>query len=110
MIDLEKVIKGLSCCAKWTAENDIDACNSCPYHHSHFSYDDNNCVSAVNNDAIALLKEQEPKAIEYHDNPYTGLPVAHCPNCKRYARQFHSSVEEETHYCPWCGQAVNWND
>ena len=62
------------------------------------------------NDAIALLKEQEPKAIEYHDNPYTGLPVAHCPNCKMYARQFHSSVEEETHYCPWCGQAVKWND
>lgn len=59
--------------------------------------------------AYYMLKEQEPKAIEYHDNPFTGLPVAHCPNCMRYARQFHSSVEEETHYCPWCGQAVKWN-
>ena len=55
------------------------------------------------------LKEQGPKAIEYHDNPFTGLPVAHCPNCMRYAKQFHSSVEEETHYCPWCGQEVKWN-
>lgn len=60
-------------------------------------------------EAVRLLKEQEPKAIEYHDNPFTGLPVAHCPNCKRYARQFHASVEEETHYCPWCGQEVKWN-
>ena len=59
---------------------------------------------------IELLKDQEPKAIWYHDNLFTGLPVAHCPNCMRYARQFDACVEEETHYCPWCGQAVKWND
>ena len=58
---------------------------------------------------IDMLKEQEPKAIEYHDNPFTGLPVAHCPNCKKYAIQFYTAVEEEAHYCLWCGQAVKWN-
>ncbi len=59
MIDREKVIKGLESCAKWMGENDDNACNSCPYHHSHFSYDDNNCIAIVNNDAITLLKEQK---------------------------------------------------
>jgi hypothetical protein len=60
--------------------------------------------------AEELLKEKEPKAIEYFDNPYTGLPVAVCPNCLRYARQFLASVEEETHFCPWCGQEIKWNN
>ncbi len=55
-----------------------------------------------------LLKDYEPKPIAYTDNPYTGLSVAHCPKCGKFARQFHSSVEEETHYCPWCGQEVKW--
>lgn len=56
-----------------------------------------------------LLKEQEPKPITYTDNPYTGLPVARCPKCGKFAHQFHSGItEEETHYCPWCGQAVKW--
>ena len=59
MIDREKVIRGLDSCAKWMKENDGDACDNCPYHPSHFSYDDNDCIAMVNNDAIALLKEQE---------------------------------------------------
>ena len=59
--------------------------------------------------AIALLKEQEPKPIAYTDNPYTGLPVARCPKCGKFARQFHAVTDEETHFCPWCGQAVKWN-
>ena len=57
---------------------------------------------------LELLKEQEPKPIAYTDNPYTGLPVARCPKCGKFARQFHSATTEETHYCPWCGQAVKW--
>lgn len=58
--------------------------------------------------AADLLKEQESKPIAYTDNPYTGLPVAHCPKCGKFARQFHASTDEETHFCPWCGQAVKW--
>ena len=59
--------------------------------------------------AEELLKEQEAKPIAYTDNPYTGLPVAKCPNCGKFARQFHMAHPgEETHFCPWCGQAVKW--
>ena len=58
-----------------------------------------------------LLKEHEAKPIVYTDNPYTGLPVAHCPKCGRFARQFHMAQPgEETHFCPWCGQGLKWND
>lgn len=58
---------------------------------------------------ITLLKEQEPKLIDYTDNPYTGLPVAHCPKCGKFARQFHTEHPgEETKFCPWCGQEVKW--
>lgn len=63
MSDREKVIKGLDSCAKWMGENDDDACGNGPYHPSHFSYDDNNCIAALNNDAIALLKEQAPHVL-----------------------------------------------
>lgn len=67
MPDLEKVIKGLSCCAKWMGGNDDDACNNCPYRHSPFNYYDNDCSAAVNNDAIALLKEQEPRILSWDE-------------------------------------------
>lgn len=99
MTDRKTVIKGLECCTAPGRNCDM----RCPY------YDEDECEARLERDSLILLKEQEPKAIEYHDNPFTGLPVAHCPNCKRYARQFHASVEEETHYCPWCGQEVTWN-
>ena len=59
MIDRKKVIKGLDSCAKWMKENDGDACDNCPYHLSHFSYDNNDCYAALYNDTIVLLKEQE---------------------------------------------------
>ena len=62
-------------------------------------------------DAIAMLKEQEAKPIAYTDNPYTKLPVAHCPKCGKFARQFHTEHPgEETKYCPWCGQLLKWEE
>lgn len=67
MPDLEKVVKGLDSCAKWMKENDGDACDNCPYHHSHFSYDDNDCYAALYNDAIALLKEQEARILDWDE-------------------------------------------
>ena len=66
MPDREQVIKGLSCCAKWMGKDDFDACNSCPY-HKNFSYDDHGCLEEVNNDAIALLKEQEKRINELEE-------------------------------------------
>lgn len=101
MIDREKVIKGLNSCAKWMGKNDGDACNSCPY-HSHFSYDDNNCIAMVNSEAIALMKEQEAEIKRLkrpdcehanHDGAgclgYSGCeqddePIDACKQCEKY--------------------------
>lgn len=75
MPDLEKVIKGLDSCAKWLGKNDWDACDNCPYHYSYYSYDDNNCMAVLCNNALALLKEQEWKLLtEDDDGNIHGLP------------------------------------
>ena len=59
----------------------------------------------------AMLKKQELLSIVYLENPFTGLPVAHCPRCGKCVNQFHvGQYGEETHFCPYCGQAVKWND
>ena len=106
MADLEKAIKGLETCIKYI---DRECPIWCPYHEVCTKRVGHVVLQPLFIDALDLLKEKEPKAIEYHDNPFTGLPVAHCPNCERYAQQFYASVEEETHYCPWCGQEVKWD-
>lgn len=124
MTDREKVIKGFECCQYSSKSH----CDGCQYNYEGLC-DTNDCTADLASDALALLKEQkeltdhyqslliayndmrkeqEPKPIAYTDNPYTGLPVARCPKCGKFARQFHSAIKEETHYCPWCGQAVKW--
>ena len=66
------------------------------------------CKKNVIRDALELLKEQEALPIVYQDNPYTGLPVAHCPKCGKFARQYNAVYEDETKFCPYCGQEVKW--
>ena len=101
MPDREKVIKGLSCCAKWMEEDDIYACNSCPYHRI-FDYGDHGCIEEVNNDAITLLKEQEAKTpVEYEHNGYWYYI---CPTCGNHDEE----LLRQWNYCPFCGQAVKW--
>lgn len=51
-------------------------------------------------DALALLKEQEPKSVCWR------LGRAHCPSCgelfpKKQDKQY-------IRFCNWCGQAVKW--
>ncbi len=110
----KKVIKGLECCLTHEVP-----CGDCPY----FSCED--CEKNLGHDAVALLKEQdkaakakeycdifeehEPKTIVYKENQMTGLPVAICPRCGKFAVQFNvAHAGEETKFCPWCGQAVKW--
>lgn len=98
--DREKVIKGLLCCAHTDGIN----CVYCPYDNT-----DEDCTALMSMDVLNLLKKQEAKPIVYKENRMTGLPVAICPNCGRFARQFHTEHPgEETNFCPWCGQAVKW--
>ena len=65
MIDREKVIKGLEICtADIPIENGIhkdDMCQKCPYHNEKYAYcfEKNKLIQ----DALALLKEQEPRVM-----------------------------------------------
>lgn len=50
------------------------------------------------------IKEQ-PEIVRYTDNPYTELSVSSCPKCGKVVRRY-SDLDDEAHYCPWCGKAV----
>lgn len=58
MVDREKVIKGLGCCA----HEEIGDCENCPYNENT-----PHCDIAMMRDAIALLKAQEPKLLTIED-------------------------------------------
>lgn len=49
------------------------------------------------NEAVTLLKEQEPKPV--------GKEWNECPNCGKVL----SSIEH-IHFCGMCGQVVKWNE
>lgn len=51
----EKVIKGLECCSRTTAEPN---CEECPYNKNKMD-----CDNDMMHDAIALLKAQEPRVM-----------------------------------------------
>ena len=57
----------------------------------------------------AFEKRNELMQVTYTENIYTHMPVAHCPRCGKFLTQLFTSEEEETKFCPWCGQAVKWN-
>ena len=59
-------------------------------------------------DAIALLKEQEPILLENQHKPYgistnANSPwISRCPKCGK-------KIEgKQTRFCKYCGQAVKW--
>jgi len=56
-------------------------------------------------EAIALLKKQEPKAIvkKWHKNPLGDYSRVHCPWCDRELDM--QSVKEYV-ACPYCGRPV----
>ena len=57
MTDREKVIKGLECCGY---SHFMDKCQDCPY-------DGKDCFKRLKDDAIALLKAQEPRVLSVAD-------------------------------------------
>lgn len=62
MPDKEKLIKGLECCTKGNA-----CISDCPY-FKEVPMADGKCITALQADALALLKEQEKKRITLHKN------------------------------------------
>ena len=101
MNDIDKVIKGLECCSKCSG----DYCRKCPY------TDENEgsapvCTVHLAADALALLKEQgtvEPKKTAYQRVDHT---IAYRYRCGTCDMNIFSSYK----YCPFCGQAVKWNE
>ena len=97
MADVEKVVKGLEICTEGCG-------NSCPY----FTQD---CCSAdLMEDALELMKEQQPLEVVYDINPMTRLPVSFCPKCGEAIQRHEYGRPEMTQlFCSYCGQAVKWN-
>ena len=84
----EKVIKGIRCCAI----EGVGDCVNCPYDDMGF-----NCDIEMMNDALELLKAQEPV------EPIERNGFYYCGKC-RYAFTVHRQK-----YCSDCGQAVKWD-
>ena len=98
MSDIEKVIKGLLC-----IKGDYIPCATCKYANADGYGRGYRCKRQCASDAIALLKEQEPKAaIVTHQNEY--CKDGNCPSCGH-------ELDDNMHpkYCGYCGQAVEWN-
>lgn len=95
MPDREKVIKGLEMC---TSIMDGDTCpGDCPYIRDVcYGYNQLMC------DALALLKEQEPKFVEI-DGQFGGIKYGRCPKCGKGLNE-----EVYPHWCGFCGQGVKW--
>ena len=106
MPDREKVIKGLECCRDLDL-TDMGCPDACPY------YDDSNecgcCLyTPLMNDAIALLREQEPIApTETEDGDML------CGNCGETVGWEELSCGgismDKYKYCPNCGRKVKWD-
>lgn len=56
-----------------------------------------------------LLKMHEPRHV-FRETVYeSNESVDVCPRCGRYAKQYYmENPEDETRFCPWCGQEVTW--
>lgn len=90
MAEVEKVIKAIENCIGQPK------CFDCPWEECSYEHEIVNSVPySLMLDALALLKEQEPKPV--------GKEWNECPNCGKVL----SSIEH-IHFCGMCGQAVKW--
>lgn len=55
--------------------------------------------------ALALLKAQEPKMVIGVAEIYKDIWLGNCPSCDQ---SIVSNVNKSTKYCRFCGQAVKW--
>ena len=92
MPDREKIIKGL----KYCTHPDGTECLNRPY------YPDDDCVEALNSDALELLKEQEEKLammrMIYGTDARVVGEIVRCNDCKHYCYYglSHETVSECT--------------
>lgn len=106
MVDREKVIKGLAklkensgCIAVYDCD-----CKTCPYDRV------NRCCSQILEDAIALLKAQEPvEPISTEDDDWI---CGACNNSVVGTTEIDEGgfVPVRFNYCQNCGRAVKWDE
>ena len=100
MADVEKIVRGLECCKR-------GFCFACSYNDSKTESID--CKHALVDDALELLKAQEPvepkKVNRYFDFDDEGHPynpeTYDCGACGK-------ELPWKGNYCPECGRAVKW--
>ena len=101
MLDREKVLRGLECCAAMSGEE----CRKCPYGHE--------CrdtelppygIPHLAADALILLREQEPVEPKGEDCGECGYTL-HRIN---YDGPDKGLRHEWFRFCPSCGKAVKW--
>ena len=104
MPDIDEVVKGLECCKKI----DGSECKICPYKHR----DGDGCGEALAEDALELLKKQKAMNVAETPKDRIGAPDKSCPKCNIpiYSYVYGMGYLGEIKYCPWCGQAVKWDD
>lgn len=98
MEKLEKVIKGMELCGY---QEGMPQCDSCPY-------DGKDCWRRLKQDALSLLKAQEPI------KPNVKIDTWVCGACgTRLERQSligpNAVLAETFNYCHECGRAVKWD-
>lgn len=102
-MDREKVISGLQRCRLMNKVN----CDKCPYDYNGRGNGKSECTAELAEDALALLKEQEPQSVIF-DRQCEVAPghwerKGFCPKCHQVVLWI---VNRE--YCGFCGQAVKW--
>ena len=95
MIDREKVIRALNCCA----HADGSDCMYCPYDHN-----DENCTALMSMDVLELLKEQEPLPAKYVDKGDSYPPCIYHSVCRACG----GILNYPEKFCKACGRGIIW--
>ena len=98
---MEKVIKGLDVCLKNIDQSDCP--NNCPYLSDCSKYENRVVFQPLMRDAVALLKEQQPKHghwIDIDSQLYTWK--VRCDQCG-HERSMMSTQGKYPRFCEGCG-------
>ena len=106
MSDREKVIKGLEILMNGC---EYIHCDDCCFYISTKPFRCGLREEQIQEDALALLKEQEAKKVLQIRN-VAYRTIGYCPSCGRGLDSYEdgNSGNHITNYCYNCGQAVKW--
>ena len=102
MIDREKIINALNICLGH------GKCKDCGYTNIGGGYSTMDCRKLMMQDALELLKEQEPKTVlSMAGRSVISAKVlsGFCPKCNHTLM-----YSMNKHFCGFCGQEVKWNE